>query len=577
MMNGRTPAYNKCQTKGCDLTNENKTCSDAFTVTGYLAHCGCFKEGIPMNQSDSFIGKITRANLGDQLKRNSQHRPDQVAIVYYPNQDERVVITYRELNARVNTLASKLRAYGIVKGSKVSMMSGNNPSYAIAIYACLKLGAVFSGVNTRFCDDEIVSQIELCESAFFIMDEDNKERIVQIANRLRFVSNFFILGGSSSSSIPNSWCRINLSDFDEHAADPEVDVDEDDVAFLLYTSGSESKAKAAIIPHRNYLMGSVFSASSFGGHTQNDIFLCTLPLYSTAGTTYLITMTQLGGALILANNASPQHLLGLIATEHVTYITHTTTFYLNLLQIPDFDHYDLTSLRICTVFGGGVTKEMLERYKKAAPGLLWSVGWGQTELTGTGCQGFFSSLDEIPEGDLSWVGTPAPTLEIKLVDENMNESTIGEAVCRAPHVMRGYYNNNELNQKVFKNGWLHTGDILRVNHENQHFFVDRIKDIIKSGGFTVSSSEVEAVLNSHPDVLRSAVVAMSDAHWGEMVVAAIVVKENRKISEEELTRFCKNRIASYKVPKQFHFFENLPVDGAGKVKKKAIKSQLLAR
>jgi acyl-CoA synthetase (AMP-forming)/AMP-acid ligase II len=207
---------------------------------------------------------------------------------------------------------------------------------------------------------------------------------------------------------------------------------------------------------------------------------------------------------------------------------------------------------------------------------MWATYWGQSELTQLGATGWFRSLDDIPGRDSSWIGRPVGALELMLVDDDGNEVAVGEAGeawCRSPAVMLGYYKDAERTQETFAEGWLHTGDIMRRDEDGNYFFLDRRKDVIKTGGYNVSSQEVEKVLYSHADVTQVAVVGLPHEYWSEAVTAFVVLKSGSSLSQNELIRLCKDRVVNYKVPKAVRFVAALPVDGQGKILKRELRRE----
>lgn len=224
-----------------------------------------------------------------------------------------------------------------------------------------------------------------------------------------------------------------------------------------------------------------------------------------------------------------------------------------------------------------MSRQVLEAWNKKAPEIVWGTYWGQAELSQLGTVGWFKTLEDIPGLDPSWIGKPVTTLEARVVDDNgkdVQPDGVGELICRSPSTMLGYYKDPERTEAVFQDGWVHTGDLVRIDERGNLFFFDRKKDMIKTGGINVSSFEVEDILYKHPSVAEVAVVGLQDPYWSEIIVAAIVPRVGTEIQEEEIRKFCGERMAPYKVPKKVFVVPQLPRDAQGKMLKRELRKQL---
>jgi acyl-CoA synthetase (AMP-forming)/AMP-acid ligase II len=222
-------------------------------------------------------------------------------------------------------------------------------------------------------------------------------------------------------------------------------------------------------------------------------------------------------------------------------------------------------------YGGQVSPHAIKAWSDAAPGITWGTYWGQSELSQLGSVGWFRTLEDIPDGDPTWIGKPVSHLEVRVVGADGEESDTGELLCRSPSVMQGYFKDAERTAEVFRDGWVHTGDIVRQDDQGNLFFLDRLKDMIKTGGLNVSSQEVERALQAHPDVVRAAVVGLKDDYWSEAVTAFVVLRPGAAVSGDELREHCRAEMAAYKVPKAVHLVEELPVDPQGKLLKRELR------
>ena len=356
------------------------------------------------------------------------------------------------------------------------------------------------------------------------------------------------------------------------ATEPDADVDENDVAMLVYTSGTTATPKGVLITHRNYLI-STAPAWSQGLQTgPDDTWLFVMPFHTIAGLGSMTTLTLLGATLVLPATADPAATLPILARERVTVLAQTPTFYLALAAQPGFGPETVGAVRRCMTYGGQVAPAAIEAWSAAAPDARWGTYWGQSELSQLGTVGWFAQLSDIPGGgDPSWIGKPVSHLEVRVVDEDGDDAELGELICRSPSVMLGYHRDPERTAAVLGSGWLRTGDIVRVDAEGNLFFHDRRTDVIKTGGMNVSSQEVERVLHGHPEVLRAAVVGRPDPYWSEAVTAFVIPRPGAVPDPDAVIAFCRERLAVFKVPKAVHVVAELPVDAQGKILKRELR------
>jgi acyl-CoA synthetase (AMP-forming)/AMP-acid ligase II len=530
-----------------------------------------------------------RATLGDQLRRHARNQPDRLAIAHYDKAGTCLDrVTYRELNQRVNRLARSLRDLGIGHGDVVAIMSPNSLDYGVMYVAAAKLGAITTGINCNFHDAEIQFQIQHSEPVAIMVETSFAARVDDKRAALSSIRHFISSGpaeGASPSTPGAEWVPVSSLYADSvDDSEPNSDVTERDPLFMIYTSGTEAFPKAVLIPHRNYSIATL-PGWAVGAPSQDDVltggiiqshdrWLHLTPLHTIAGLGNLTITLSTGASVIMPTTPDPKLCLALIERERVTAAVQTPTFFLAAVKIPEFARADLSSIERVLTYGATMPQSMIDGWNSKSAKLKWGTYWGQSELTQLGTTGWFRTLDDIPGRDVSWVGRPVSTLELILVDENGDEVGVdeaGEAWCRSPGVMLGYYKDPERTAETFQGGWLHTGDIMRRDANGNLFFLDRRKDMIKTGGYNVSSQEVEKLLYRHPDVAQVAVVGLPHDYWSEAVTAFVVLHAGADVTDEALMAFCKAEAVNYKVPKAVQFMDALPVDGQGKVLKRELR------
>jgi len=525
-----------------------------------------------MNGTIDINHPARRATLGDQLRRHAQHNPTKAAVVFYRPDGSREELSYMELNRRANALALHLRELGVNRGDSVAMMSRNSPDYIIAWYASLKLGAAFTGVNFTFTEKEITYQINHAAPKVVVIEDIFREKFDQSQSSLTMMP-AKIVSDTLGTSADESWLRFSGLVSSGGAAEPEVEISENDVAMLVYTSGTEALPKGVMIPHRNYIASTSPAWAYDLSIAPSDVWLFLMPFHTIAGLGSMTTLTQLGATLVLAHTVDAEMAVRVIADERVTIMSQTPTFYLAMTQVENFQKMDVGSLRRCITYGGLVPRVMIDAWATAAPSILWGTYWGQSELSQLGSIGWFKTLEDIPGGDPSWIGRPVSQLEIRVVDDEGRESSEGELICRSPSAMLGYLNDPAKTEETFRDGWLHTGDLVRLDDDGNLFFLDRKKDMIKTGGMNVSSVEVERALYQHPAIMEVAVVGVPDPYWSEAVTACAVARPGTTIDPEDVIAHCKKFLAPFKVPKAVHSVEALPKDTQGKILKRELRKQ----
>ncbi|OZF03167.1 class I adenylate-forming enzyme family protein [Rhodococcoides fascians] len=505
---------------------------------------------------------IGRATIGDQLRRHARTQPDKTAFISYDAAGARVVTTYADLDTRANRFANLLLDLGVGHGDRVASMARNSVDVVVAYYGTLKVGAAFTGINVLYRGPEVKHQLEHAEPTVIVADPEFLDVIESVK--------------PDSATLVGFGAHYDELTANTATTEPDVDMDENDVAMVIYTSGTEAAPKGVMIPHRNFLI-STAPAWSWGLRTgPEDTWLFVMPFHTIAGLGSMTTLTLMGATLVLPATADPTRSLQIIADENISVIAQTPTFYLALAREASFGPSAVGQVRRCLTYGGQVSPHTITAWAQAAPEAIWGTYWGQSELSQLGSVGWFTTLDDIPGGDASWIGKPVTHLEIKVVDAEGNEAEIGELLCRTPSVMLGYFKDEAKTADAFADGWVHTGDMVRIDADGNLFFYDRMKDMIKSGGMNVSSQEVERALHAHPDVLRAAVVGMPDPYWSEAVTAFVIAAEGSTPDPVALIEHCRTSLASYKAPKAVHVIEELPVDAQGKILKRELRKMSVA-
>lgn len=475
----------------------------------------------------------------------------------------RTEVTYADLDHTTTARARQFAASGIGRGDVVSAILPTSVEFVECYYGALKVGAPFAGINPGLTDHEIRAQITHSTPGLLVVDAAGEARLPDVFAGLTIPPPPCLNAGSPVAVVDGG-----------ELTHP---VDEADVAAIVYTSGTEGTPKGVMLTHRNFLIATTPSWVYSTYLLSSDVFLLLAPAYTMAGTGTITNVVSAGARAVMLAELDYGHVLDVIPAEAVTATSQTPTFYRRLVETPGFGDADLGSLRQCHVYGGAIDPDVIARFNDVAPHIEWAVYWGQSELTQLGCVGYFRTVADLPGGNPRWIGRPMAHVEVRIADDDGADASYGELLCRSPGVMLGYYRAPELTERVITDGWLRTGDIVSRTSSGDLFFEDRQRDIVKSGGMNISTSEVEAVLRLHPSIDAAAVVGIPDSLWSERLVAAVVLVEAASIDVKELSDFCRSRLASYKVPKDIHVVDALPYDEQGKLRRRVVRDLLERR
>ena len=338
--------------------------------------------------------------------------------------------------------------------------------------------------------------------------------------------------------------------------------------------GPRRPPKGVMNTHMNFV-STIPSALADTLIQRDEVMLGGIPLYHVAGMWMFTACTALGALTLLEYIPDLKEVLELTQEEKVTRWCWPTTVYINLPNMPGFETYDLKSLRVCQIFGSPAPPALLDRWREIVPGMIFMNSYGQTEMTPLGSSISGTELDERPDS----VGRSMLPVELKIVgpdDKELPRGEVGEIVVRGPNIMLGYYKEEEKTAQTQRNGWHHTGDLGRMDEEGYLYFVDRLKDMIKTGGENVASADVEVALFRHPKISDVSIIGLPDEVWGEAITAVVVPAPGESLDEEEVIAWSKENMARYKVPKRVVIVDELPRNPSGKVLKRDLRKQYSA-
>lgn len=509
--------------------------------------------------------------VSDIVRLQARRTPAQLALAYEGQRD-----TYAALDGLIDRAANALRAAGVAEGDRVAVFSHNNRAYVILRFAIIRNGAVFTPINFMLGPAEVAYILEHSGACAVVAEDalcavcDEALALMATPPRLRaFLDHVGV-------AAPAGWVAADAWLHHPDATPVRSARSEDDPVQIMYTSGTESRPKGALLSSRA-LLAQYVSCVVDGGMEADDIELHCLPLYHCAQLDCFLSVDlYLGATSILLRAPDPAAMLAAIEAERITKLFCPPTVWISLLRHPDFERRDLSSLTKGYYGASIMPTAIIEELLRRLPGLrLWNF-YGQTEMAPMAT--VLKPQDQLRK--LGSAGQPAVNVESRVVDDADNDvpaGEVGEIVHRSPQAMLGYYRDEVKTADAFRNGWFHSGDLGRLDADGYLYVVDRKKDMIKSGGENVASREIEEVLFAHPQVAEAAVFGLPDARWIEAVTAVVVPRPGEALTVEALDAHCREHLAGYKRPKRIEIAAALPKNASGKVLKRELRETFLVR
>jgi fatty-acyl-CoA synthase len=488
--------------------------------------------------------------------------------------------TYEQFSGRAARLGGALSNAGVKPGDRVAFLSMNCHRLLEAYYGVLEVGAVLLPLNVRLTSHELAYVLNDSGAKVLFLEKEFLSLVDSFRNKLSTVEAFFLLDSRPQANwlSPGSYeellataspCQANI-----------MEIDEDAVAELFYTSGTSANPKGVMLTHRNVYLHALHVCLTFDP-TRDFAQLHTIPLFHANGWGVAHILALIGGKHVILRRFDCGQIFRLIEQERIYTMCLVPAMAIALVNSPDLRKHDLSSLERI-IIGGAASSPTLVREVEEKLGVTCISGYGLTETSPVLSHSFIKHGFDM-EGEQKYVrqamtGFPDPGIEMRVVDDQdmdvtRDGKTVGEIIARSDGVMKGYWNQPEATAEALRGRWFHTGDMATIDQDGYLLIVDRKKDIINSGGENISSLEVEKTLTAHPMVLEAAVIPVPDENWGEVPKALIVLKPGAQAGEIELIEFCRSRLAHYKCPHSIEFWESLPKTGTGKILKKDLRKK----
>jgi long-chain acyl-CoA synthetase len=502
-------------------------------------------------------------NLATILRESRRSAPDKPLCLLGDH-----TFSYAQVDEISGRVATSLRALGLQPGEAVAVQLPNVPQFLFVYFGILKAGLVMVPLNPLLKAPEVQYHLEDSEARLLVTFEMFADEAWKGARAAGAVPTYIV-------QLPGSQTRPEgTKHFDElYFAEDTGDIEprsSDDVAVLLYTSGTTGKPKGAQLTHFQLFMNCTVAGGLFG-FEEDDVSLAVLPLFHVFGLSSVLNVgVRYGGTLVLVPRFELDAVCEAIQRHHVTVFSGVPTMYVALLQA-DTAGYDLGSLRRCVSGGASIPGPVISGFEAKFPGTVILEGYGLSETASTAT--FNASAEHRKVGSIGrpiW-GVEARVVDLEGKDLPAGPEHVGEILLRGHNVMRGYHGKPEATAEALRGGWLHTGDLAYADDDGYLFIVDRTKDLIIRGGFNVYPREVEEVLYAHPAVAEAAVIGRPDDRLGEEVSAVVGLKPGATATPEELIAYCRERIAAYKYPREIRIVAELPKGPTGKILKKELR------
>ncbi len=500
--------------------------------------------------------------VGDHLQRQAKERPDKVAVIC--NDD---TLTFSELNLQANRLANWFLAQGLKKGDRTVMLIPNCTEFAVVYFALMKIGIIAVILDFRLSPLEMAPLFDETEAKVLITHSKQKTfgvRMLREKESLQYVVIMAEEKGEGKGIYPYERI-IEGGDTQE----PTIPINEEDEALYLYTSGTTGRPKGVILTY-DHLTYFPESMRAFEPISDQDVEGSVLPMSHISGPIVLDLMVDVGLTLVIIDEIRPKKILEEVQKNKINFFHAVPPIFQMILNLPSRDRYDLSSLRYVAMMGTVVAEELMEEWVEECPHIVALQGYGATE---TSPMLTLTRYEDAPR-KMASAGRAVPRAEVKIVDKEGKElppGEVGEVIARGPQIMKGYFKNTKATAQKIKDDWYYTGDLGRFDEDGYIYILGRADDMVITGGLNVYPSEVENVLIAHDKVAEAAVVGIPDPERGEALKAAIVPKVGEEISKREILKFCRERLASFKIPKVVDFQDSLPRSRTGKVAKRELK------
>ncbi|WP_243137479.1 AMP-binding protein [Heliorestis convoluta] len=534
--------------------------------------------------------EMLKVTMGDLLDQRAAQQPDHEAVVY--TDDRNLRLTYREFQERANQVAKGLMALGVQKGENIAIWATNYPEWLDTQFGSAKMGAVLVTVNTNYRASELQYLLRQSDATTLLLidgfrDNNYVETLNQICPQLAtsqpgelqcsalpLLKNVIFIGRDPEEKHPgmfswNDFLQLGETISAEALAERQKSLHYDDTINMQYTSGTTGFPKGVMLSHYNIVNNARLVAAN-QNMTQEDRLCFPVPLFHCFGCVMSsLACIVTGATMVPIESFDPLRVLAAVEKEKCTILYGVPTMFIAQLNHPDFERYNLSTLRTGIMAGSPCPIEVMKKVAHQMGARDITIAYGLTEFSPVITQ---TTAQDSLERRVSTVGKALPSVEVKVIDpatgQEVPPGQTGELCARGFGVMKGYYKNPEATAAVInEEGWLRTGDLATYDEEGYVKITGRAKDMIIRGGENIYPREIEEFLYSHPKIGDVQVIGVPDLKYGEEVLACIIPKEGEELTEEEVRKYCQGQIARHKIPRYIRFLTHYPMTASGKIQK----------
>ena len=495
--------------------------------------------------------------IASLFHQTAQEFPDKIAIEF-----EDRSVTFREIDLNANKAANAFQSIGIAKGDRVAQFMPNSLELVYSLVGNFKNGSIVVPMNVSFKEQEIHHILSDSGAKAVITDLERLPIVKNVLDKLPDLKHVILVDGNADGT-------INFNELIKTSSDKENNtiIKDEDHSIIFYTSGTTGKPKGAALNQVN-VTSNLKALEQAWKLSKEDVFLLALPLYHIHGIgVALCGSLYVGNFTILRKKFVAEDALETMQKRKVTLFMGVPTMYFKLLEVENLERYDLSSMRLFVSGSAPLSKDLFYKLKKA---------FGKEVLERAGMSESMMNFSNPYNGERipGSVGPCLPGVKVRITDKNYNDVPVnseGEILIKGPNIFHGYWNKQNYNREIFRDGWFVTGDVGKIDENGYVYIIGRSKDVIISGGINIYPREIEDVIESMPQVMECAVVGIPDKEFGESVKAYVVLNSGAKLKEDDVVNYCRERLASFKKPKFVEFLEALPKNTMGKILKEELR------
>jgi long-chain acyl-CoA synthetase len=504
---------------------------------------------------------MLKKTIDQLLPETAARLPGKVALVFGDRQ-----LTFGELERLTNQAANGLKALGVRKGDRVTLFAQNSVEWAISYAGIAKAGGVINPVNAMLTADELAYVVKDCGAKVLLTTSERAKAVLQLKKDGSLNAIVVLSGPTLDGTLSFADLLAGQAETIEAPGNAPGDL-----STICYTSGTTGFPKGAMLSHENVVLNAAMTAA-MNVRTENDVQFTGLPLAHVYGTVVMNLSFLLGLTFVMLEKFDTKQALEAIGRHRVTIMDGVPTMYLYMLSYPDFGTYDLSSLRVAVVGGQAMPPAKATEWLDRVGTPILEL-WGMTELAGPGIM-----QHSYVDNRLGSVGVIMPFMQGRIADPTDPSKTlplgeVGELMVKGPYTMLGYYGNEKATAETIEpDGWLHSGDLCKMDADGYFYIVDRKKDMILTAGYNIYPAEIERVIAGHPAVAMVGVGPRPDPHKGEIAKAYIVLKSGADADTGGIVEYCRQHLAAYKVPREVQFVPALPTTSSGKIMRRQLKT-----